>query len=79
MPSETTFDILAFVGTDDLVLTSYFADYGYDVRVIGIKFDDLTTYFANYLYHAVVYLDQVTVRPYAALPAEVTDFSIVRA
>jgi len=77
--SETTFDVLAFIGTSDFPMQGYNADFGYGSREIGIKFDDLSTYFENYLYHATVYLDQLTVEPYTALPAEVTDFSIVRA
>jgi len=80
--SETTVDIMAFVGpynVDGTAVLRYDSrDWGSGSRVIGINASDLDTYFSNYVYDFEIYTDQVKVKPYTS-SAEVTDFSIAKA
>lgn len=69
----TTYDVLAFVGPDT-TMGCYTADYGSGLRAIGIKWADLQPYL-NTVYDKKIYLNVVTVAPYA-LPAEITNLAM---
>ena len=76
--SETTVDIMAFVGpynVDGTAVLRYDSrDWGHGNRVIGINWSDLQTYLSH-VYDAEIYTDRVTVTPRASA-AEVRGFSI---
>ena len=80
--SETTVDIMAFVGpynVDGTAVLRYDSrDWGSGSRVIGINWSDLQTYLSSHVYDTEIYLDQVKVKPWTPA-AEVTNFSIEKA